>query len=75
MPLRMFAALGETSHGHVSNILTGRRRPPLDKVAMWAELLGIDGEEREEFVRQAELMHTPAGVLAEYLRMRAERGR
>lgn len=67
---RTFAKLAGITQGHVSNVITGKRLPPLDRMQEWADLLGIYGEDRAEFVRLAEIAHTPPGIRAEYLRLR-----
>ena len=43
----------------ISQICTGRHKPPLDRMPAWAEALGLTGAEREEFLLLARLEHTP----------------
>lgn len=37
----------------------------------WAEVLGLDPDEREQLVELAELAHTPPAIRARYLAMKA----
>lgn len=59
------------SSGFINMVISGERTPPLDKVAMWAEVLKITGKDREEFTRHAYLAHCPDEIRDDYFRLRA----
>lgn len=52
-----FAKSVGTSSGFLSNVYSGKRRPPVDRLGQRMDKLGLQGEERSEFLLQAHLMH------------------
>lgn len=56
----------------ISQISTGKRTPPLDQIDLWAEVLGLKGEKRAEFLELACLEHCPEPIRVEYLRLKAQ---
>lgn len=75
--LRAFAERAGAYVQHLSAIIHGDRKPPLEHVGKWADALGLRGAERERFVLLAELEHAPEGVrrYVEKLERAAERKR
>lgn len=77
MTLRALAQLLGKSHGNLSSILNGKvvngsvARPPLDDMDRWADVLGLDPDERAQLVELAELAHTPPAIRDRYLAMKA----
>lgn len=57
---------------YLSKVLAGKKPPPLDRVAAWAEALGLTAEDRALFIVLAHLAHGPEIIEAEYLRLRRE---
>lgn len=57
------------SQNHVSNISTGVRQPPLDKLVVLADFLELSGQKREEFLEAAYLAHTPPQIRTRQMRM------
>jgi transcriptional regulator with XRE-family HTH domain len=51
-----------TSSSVVSQTCTGRRPPPLDRIAAWAEALKLAGGPRDDFISAAYLAHAPGEV-------------
>jgi hypothetical protein len=51
-------AVGITQ-GFASNLLAGRRTPPLGELETWADSLGLAGEERQRFIDLAAIAHCP----------------
>src|SRR3954468_16926301 len=50
------------THGQISNIIAGRRSPPLDRLDQWCAELGLAEQARERFVVLACLTHAPDQV-------------
>lgn len=67
-----FARLVGCSSGWLSNILYDRHRPPGDLATLqaWANALGLTNNERQEFIEEALLQHTPEPIEMEYRKMR-----
>jgi transcriptional regulator with XRE-family HTH domain len=57
---------------HVSQIVNGLRTPPLDRVAVWADALGITGQERQRFLDLAAIAHLPAEAQPRFLLIHEE---
>ena len=70
--LREFAQRVGYAHSNISAIMAGRRPPPLDRIERWADALGLDGQERQEFLEEAYLAHAPQQVRHIVDRMRVE---
>lgn len=66
-----FAAKVGTSQSFLSQIIAGKRTPPLDQIEAWANVLELHGENRAEFIRLAYLAHCPGPIAEEHLRLRA----
>lgn len=62
MSANQFAKKVKTSSGYLSGIYSGGRTPPLKRVAIWADLLGLRGDDRIRFLALAELQHCPPAV-------------
>ena len=62
------------THGQISNIIAGRRSPPLEQLDRWCAELGLADQARERFVNLAFLAHAPEQVraLVERLEARAD---
>jgi transcriptional regulator with XRE-family HTH domain len=62
------------THGQISNIIAGRRSPPLEQLDRWCAELGLADQARERFVNLAYLAHAPEQVraLVERLEARVE---
>lgn len=56
----------------ISQISTGKRTPPLDQIDHWADVLGLKGEKRLEFLELACLEHCPEPIRAEYMRLKSQ---
>ena len=54
-----FAVKAGTSPGFVTDMIQGRRTPPLERITEWAELLGLKGRKRETFFELAAIAHLP----------------
>ncbi len=54
----------ELTHGQISNIIAGRRCPPLDQLERWCDELGLIEDVRARFLQLAWLAHAPAEVCA-----------
>lgn len=54
------------SHGFVALLISGRRTPPLDQVATWADRLGFTGDDRRRFIDYAALAHLPDQVREQF---------
>jgi transcriptional regulator with XRE-family HTH domain len=54
-----FAERANRSQQAIHSYLSGRARPPLDQVPIWAAMLGLQGAERERFVSAAAEAHVP----------------
>lgn len=67
-----FAKQAGVAQPFVSQVAKGLRKPSLDNVERWAELLGLQGEERARFLRVGRLLHTPPEIRDEYLKLRAQ---
>jgi hypothetical protein len=69
-----FARLAGEHGPNVNATTRGKRLPPLDRLAKWAEVLSLDAEERAAFYRAALLQHAPADLVDAAIasRLRAE---
>jgi transcriptional regulator with XRE-family HTH domain len=56
----------------ISQISTSKRTPPLDQIDHWADVLGLKGEKRAEFLEIACLEHCPEPIRAEYQRLKTQ---
>lgn len=54
---------------HASDIITGKHRPPRAKIEAMAELLGLEGHARAEFLDEAYLTHAPDFIRARLARL------
>jgi transcriptional regulator with XRE-family HTH domain len=52
----------QLSYPMISQVCTGRRLPPLDRIEAWADALKITGDDRSDFLRAAYLAHAPEQV-------------
>lgn len=59
----VFAKAVGVSPGFVSQVLSGERPPPLDRMPAWAEALKLKGENYSKFVNAAISRHVPVAVL------------
>jgi transcriptional regulator with XRE-family HTH domain len=63
LKLREFAAIVKCDHGSLSKIQNNKLQPPLKHVERWADVLGVEGAEREFFLDLAALANAPERVL------------
>lgn len=54
---------------HASDIITGKHRPPRGKIEAMAELLGLEGDQRQTFLDEAYLTHVPDFIRARLTRL------
>lgn len=54
-----FAKAIGSSSGFMTDVIKGRRTPPLDRLDTWADVLGVTGAERQQFLLLAGLAHIP----------------
>ena len=64
LTMAAFAARGGASASTLSRIRRGDRAPTAPQAARWADALGLQGGEREEFLASAALAQAPAAVRA-----------
>ncbi|TVR11401.1 MAG: XRE family transcriptional regulator [Planctomycetota bacterium] len=69
-----FAQSVNADQGFVSQVINGRRRPPLGHVETWATALDLKGPERDAFLLAAHLDHTPAPVVERLKTLEAQQG-
>jgi hypothetical protein len=50
------------TQGFASNLMAGRRTPPLRELETWADSLALGGEERQRFLDLAAIAHLPAAA-------------
>jgi transcriptional regulator with XRE-family HTH domain len=74
-----WAGLMGIGQGFASNVLSGRRTPPLDAIEKWAESFRLTGFERVRFIDLAVVAHLPAqaqprflAIIEEQTRLQAE---
>ncbi len=67
--LSSWARTAGISQGFASNLLAGRRTPPLARVEAWCTSLGLTGEERQHFCDQAAIAHLPAAAQARLIQL------
>ncbi len=74
-----WARLMGIAQGFASNVLSGRRTPPLEAIEKWAESFRLTGFERVRFIDLAVVAHLPApsqprflAILEEQARLQAE---
>lgn len=58
-----FAAAVDDKQPHINAVKAGKRKPPLKGIDAWADVLGIEGAEREYFLDLAALTRAPERVL------------
>lgn len=63
--------LGYRRNGFVSNVISGKRTPPLDKLDTWMDALDLPAAERAEWWLQANLAHAPEAVREDHRRLLA----
>lgn len=56
------ARLVGVSPGQITHLLTGRTRPPLSDIDRFCDAFGLEGSERESYITQAHLAHSPLQV-------------
>lgn len=56
----------------MNNVIQGERRPPLDSLEPWADVLGLKGQERERFILAGQLAHSPEAVRKHLAKVEAE---
>lgn len=71
---RAFARAAEPDNGVataslISNVILGKNYPPFPRVERWADALGLDGNERQEFLDLAACAHLPDEVRPQFERM------
>lgn len=54
-----FAQAVLSSSGNITDVIKGRRLPPLKHLEKWADVLGLSGANRDEFISAGQLEHTP----------------
>ncbi len=57
------------AQGFASNMLSGRRRPPLEVIEEWADFFRLHGHERVRFIDLAVIAHLPAPAQQRFLRI------
>ncbi len=62
LPASSFAVRAKRSQQAIHSYLSGRARPPLDQLTIWAAMLGLHGEERERFVLAGAEAHVPQPI-------------
>lgn len=65
-------ALGYSSEVFVAHVLAGRKAIPPDRIADWAEVLRLHGEDRDEFTWEAGIMSVPQSIRAGLVRLRRD---
>ncbi len=63
MTASKFSRKAKTTSGFLSGIYQGKKKPTLKALDKWCRILGLEGNQREEFVLLADLEHTPERVL------------
>jgi transcriptional regulator with XRE-family HTH domain len=63
------------AQGFASNVLSGRRTPPLAALEKWAESLRLTGSERVRFIDLALVAHLPAPAQPRFLAIIEEQSR
>jgi transcriptional regulator with XRE-family HTH domain len=63
--LEVFASRVKRTHGFISRIESGARRPPLEDMDTWADALRLSNANRIAFRVEAALAHLPDGVRGE----------
>ncbi len=66
MGLREFARLVERDPGFISQIINGKRSPPLESITEWAKILEIPKAERQLFCDLAWVAHLPKQLQARF---------
>ena len=65
--LALGESLGYCRNGYISQVLTGKKAPPLDDIERWADALELSGEERQTLIRAALDDYAPIKrLLADY---------
>lgn len=70
----MLAAAGKMglSSGALSQYRHNKICPPLKKLPAWADALGLEGQEREDFIVLGHLAHAPEQIERSFLAMLKE---
>jgi transcriptional regulator with XRE-family HTH domain len=55
----------------ISQIIKGKRTPPLDRIESWADALHLTGPERERFILEAHLAHCTPVIAARFRQLEA----
>lgn len=63
-----FARRVGTASSTISQISSGKRTPPLERMDAWATALGLKGAARARFIELAQLAHCPEPIAREYVR-------
>lgn len=72
MSMNGFAKMVGAGSSSISQIASGKRRPPLEQIEHWSEVLGLKGERRTEFQESACLEHTPDMIRTEYAKLKVQ---
>ena len=48
--------------GYLSQVIAGKKPPPMDRVEAWADALDLKGRERDRFIDLACIAHLPTNV-------------
>jgi len=67
LSLRAFAEAVGMHFANVHKVAQGNRKPPLDRIELWARELGLKKQEAEAFVLAAHLAHA-TDLVREYVR-------
>jgi transcriptional regulator with XRE-family HTH domain len=67
-----FAELNNVTQSSISDYCRGNLKPPLAKISDFADVLELRGPERQTFVEEAYLAHTPDNVLHIIKALRSE---
>lgn len=59
MTITAFSKAAGVSRNMADFVVRNKRRPQLDQLGAWAEILGLRGNERDEFVLAGNWVHTP----------------
>jgi transcriptional regulator with XRE-family HTH domain len=64
---RKFADMVGAVNPHINLVISGKRTPPLDRIADWATALNLSGKARDEFELHAYLAHCPEPIRKRFL--------
>lgn len=54
-----FARRVGLTRGQITNIMNGKRRPPRGQAERWANVIGLHGQDREDFIDLAAATYLP----------------